>query len=84
MPLRPTDDGDQPGRPLDDHANATHPGKDENRVRQRADRDDNTHVFTAQPLAQDVGVLRTDRDDERESGAQAREGEQHHSCRAHV
>ena len=56
---------------LHDHADPGYPGDDKREVRQSAYRHDPPDIGAAQPLAQDVGVLRPDGDDEGQAGEQA-------------
>jgi hypothetical protein len=51
-------------------ADPAHPGGDEREIGQRAYRDDHADAHPAQSLAQQVGVLRADHDDQGESGQQ--------------
>lgn len=57
-----------------DGAHAAHPGQDEQRVGDGADRDDHADVAACEPLTQDEGVLRADGDDERQAGEEPGEG----------
>jgi hypothetical protein len=48
-----------------------HPGRDERRVRRRAEGDDDAQVLAPVALAEHEGVLRADRHDQRGAGAGA-------------
>ena len=59
--------------PLDECADTDYAGNDEEKVADRADCDDDPDMLTGDTLAQDEGVLRTDRDDQGEAGHEATE-----------
>ena len=79
---------DDRGRAAQQRAGAGHAERDQDRVGDGADRDDERDVLAAQPLPQHERVLRADRDDQREAEAEAGEGgEEIHgatACRAIV
>jgi hypothetical protein len=61
-------------------ADARDPGDDEHQVRDRADGDHHAHVLPGQALPEHEGVLRADRDDQRQAGQEAGGGGVEHTA----
>ena len=72
----PAHDREQHGGVRDEDAQAGDARGDEHQVRQRAHQDHGQDVLAPQPLPQDERILRPDRDDQGQSGAEACEDEE--------
>ena len=67
----PAQDGQKGGHLFGGKADPRHPGADQDRVGDRAEKDDRQHMFPPEPLPQHEDILRADGGDQAEGQAEA-------------